>query len=127
MRALNLALARFEITSKDQTRALEKEWAAYRKRHQMDVEGKAPESCPQLKIGGENPRSNLSGYPETIARADSSRYVGLGPVNVRIAPDQFRPPSLSVFFDLFSEITSNHNWRLRARRMSEPYSPQPLP
>ena len=31
VRALILALARFEIASKDQTRALEKEWAAYRK------------------------------------------------------------------------------------------------
>jgi hypothetical protein len=50
VRALILALARFEIASKDQTRALEKEWAAYRKQHQLDVEGKAPsgapESCP---------------------------------------------------------------------------------
>jgi hypothetical protein len=39
-----------EIASKDQTRALEKEWVAYRKQHQLDVEGKAPagrpESCP---------------------------------------------------------------------------------
>ncbi|MGD0793951.1 MAG: hypothetical protein ABR920_19470 [Terriglobales bacterium] len=50
VRALILALARFEIASKDQTRALEKEWAAYRKQHQLDVEGKASagvqESCP---------------------------------------------------------------------------------
>jgi len=50
VRALILALARFEIASKDQTRALEKEWAAYRKQHQLDVEGKATagglESCP---------------------------------------------------------------------------------
>lgn len=49
VRALIMALARFE-TSKDQTRALEKEWAAYRKQHQLDVEGKAMagglESCP---------------------------------------------------------------------------------
>src|SRR6202790_1869572 len=49
VRALILALARFEIASKDQTRVLEKEWAAYRKQHQLDVEGKAPagalESC----------------------------------------------------------------------------------
>jgi hypothetical protein len=47
--ALILALARFEISSKDQTRALEKEWAAYRKQHRLDVAGKAsagvPESC----------------------------------------------------------------------------------
>jgi hypothetical protein len=50
VRALILALARFEITSKDQTRALEREWAAYRKLHHLDLEGKAsaegPESCP---------------------------------------------------------------------------------
>jgi hypothetical protein len=50
VRALIMALARFEIASKDQTRALEKEWAAYRKQHQLDVEGKATagglESCP---------------------------------------------------------------------------------
>ena len=50
VRALILALARFEIASKDQTRALEKEWAAYRKQYQLDVEGKATagglESCP---------------------------------------------------------------------------------
>ena len=50
VRALILALARFEITSKDQSRALEKEWEAYRKQHQLDVAGKATagrlESCP---------------------------------------------------------------------------------
>ena len=50
VRALILRLARFEIASKDQTRALEKEWAAYRKQYQLDVEGKATvgglESCP---------------------------------------------------------------------------------
>jgi hypothetical protein len=50
VRALILALARFEIASKDQTRALERKWAAYRKQHQLDVEGKATagglESCP---------------------------------------------------------------------------------
>jgi hypothetical protein len=50
LRALILALARFEIASKYQTRALDKEWAAYRKQHQLDVEGKATagglESCP---------------------------------------------------------------------------------
>ena len=50
VRALILALARFEIASKDQTRALEKEWAAYRKQYQLDLEGKATagglESCP---------------------------------------------------------------------------------
>ena len=49
VRALILALARFKIASKDQTRALEREWAAYRKEHRLDVEGRAsagiPESC----------------------------------------------------------------------------------
>jgi hypothetical protein len=50
VRALILALARFEIASKDQIRVLKKEWGAYRKQHQLDVEGKATagglESCP---------------------------------------------------------------------------------
>jgi hypothetical protein len=41
VRALILALARFEITSKDETRTLEKEWIAYRKQYQLDVEGRA--------------------------------------------------------------------------------------
>ena len=49
VRALILALARFEIASKDQTRPLEKEWATYRKQHQLDIEGRAlvgvPQSC----------------------------------------------------------------------------------
>jgi hypothetical protein len=50
VRALILALARFQIASKDQTRTLEKEWAAYRKRHRLDIDGRAlvgvPQSCP---------------------------------------------------------------------------------
>jgi len=50
VRALILALARFEIASKDRTRALEKEWAAYRKQHRLDIDGRAlgrvPQSCP---------------------------------------------------------------------------------
>jgi hypothetical protein len=50
VRSLILALARFEIASKDQTRALEKDWAAYRKQHRLDIEGRAlvgiPQSCP---------------------------------------------------------------------------------
>ena len=50
VRALILALARFEIASKDQTRVPEKEWAAYRKQHRLDIEGRAlagaPKSCP---------------------------------------------------------------------------------
>jgi hypothetical protein len=41
VRALILALARFEIASKDQTRALEKAWAQYRKQHRLDIEGRA--------------------------------------------------------------------------------------
>ena len=49
VRALILALARFEIASKDQTRVLEKEWAAYREQHRLGVEGRAlvgvPQSC----------------------------------------------------------------------------------
>ena len=49
VRALILALARFKIASKDQTRALEREWTAYRKQHRLDLEGRAsvgiPESC----------------------------------------------------------------------------------
>jgi len=50
VRSLILALARFEIASKDQTRALEKDWAAYRKQHRLDIEGRVvvgvPQSCP---------------------------------------------------------------------------------
>jgi hypothetical protein len=50
VRALILAAARFGIASKDQTRALEKAWAEYRKQHQLDIEGKFlsrdPGSCP---------------------------------------------------------------------------------
>jgi hypothetical protein len=49
VRALMLALARFEIASRDQTRVLEKEWAAYREQHRLDIEGRAlmagPRSC----------------------------------------------------------------------------------
>jgi hypothetical protein len=40
VRALILALARFEITSKEQARTLEKAWAEYRKQRRLDVEGK---------------------------------------------------------------------------------------
>lgn len=43
VRALILALARFAIASKDETRALEKAWVAYRKQHRLDVEGKVSE------------------------------------------------------------------------------------
>jgi hypothetical protein len=45
-----LALGRFGIASKDQTRVLEKAWLAYRKQNQLDTEGRlpaeAPRSCP---------------------------------------------------------------------------------
>ena len=50
VRVLILSLARFEIASKDETRAIEKAWAAYRKQHRLDIEGRAlagaPKSCP---------------------------------------------------------------------------------
>ena len=50
VRALILALARFEIAPKDEARAVEKAWAAYRKQHRLSVEGKVsaevPEGCP---------------------------------------------------------------------------------
>ena len=49
VRALILALARFEIASKDRAGVLEKEWAAYREQHRLDIEGRAlvgvPQSC----------------------------------------------------------------------------------
>ena len=49
VRALILALARFEIASRDQTRVLEKEWAAYCEQHRLDIEERAliagPQSC----------------------------------------------------------------------------------
>src|SRR5438105_7864527 len=40
VRALILALARFEIAPKDETRAMEKAWATYRKQHRLSIEGK---------------------------------------------------------------------------------------
>ena len=50
VRALILAVARFGIASKGQTRALEKAWAEYRKQHRLDIAGKVssrvPGSCP---------------------------------------------------------------------------------
>jgi hypothetical protein len=59
VRSLILALARFEIASKDQTRALEREWGAYRKQHQLDVEGKTTArmsgKLSLSKIAGKNP------------------------------------------------------------------------
>src|ERR1700674_2795411 len=47
VRALILALARFEIVPKDATRALEKAWAAYRQQHPLNIEGKVPEGVPE--------------------------------------------------------------------------------
>jgi hypothetical protein len=46
VRALILAVARFGIASKDQTRVLEKRWAEYRKQHRLDIEGKVPSRVP---------------------------------------------------------------------------------
>jgi hypothetical protein len=40
VRALILALTRFEIAPKDETRAIEKAWATYRKQHRLSIEGK---------------------------------------------------------------------------------------
>jgi hypothetical protein len=48
VRALILALARFEIASKDKAHALEKEWAAYRKHRRLTREGKAVEEMPEI-------------------------------------------------------------------------------
>lgn len=49
VRALILALARFQIASHDHVHVLEKTWAAYRKQHRLTIEGKVvaetPESC----------------------------------------------------------------------------------
>ena len=47
VRALILALARFEITSKDKARALEKEGAAYRQHRRLTGEGKVVEEMPE--------------------------------------------------------------------------------
>jgi hypothetical protein len=41
VRAMILALARFEIAPRDQAKALEKAWEKYREEHQLDIEGKA--------------------------------------------------------------------------------------
>jgi len=50
VRALILALGRFEIAPKDETRAMEKAWAGYRKQYRLSIEGKVsagvPEGCP---------------------------------------------------------------------------------
>ena len=47
VRALILALGRFEIASKDKARALEEEWATYRKDHRLTGEGKVVEEMPE--------------------------------------------------------------------------------
>jgi hypothetical protein len=53
---LILALARFEIAAKDETRALEKAWATYRKQHRLNIEGKVsagdPQGCPHWRLRG---------------------------------------------------------------------------
>jgi hypothetical protein len=46
VRALILALARFAIAPKDETRALEKAWATYRKQHRLNIEGRVSAGDP---------------------------------------------------------------------------------
>jgi hypothetical protein len=48
VRALILALCRFEITSKDRARVLEKEWVAYRKHRRLTREGKVVAEMPEV-------------------------------------------------------------------------------
>jgi hypothetical protein len=48
VRTLILGLARFGIASKEQARALEKEWAEYRKHQRLDVEGNVQGSFRDL-------------------------------------------------------------------------------
>jgi hypothetical protein len=40
VRAMILSLARFGITSSEQTKVLEREWGTYRKQNQLDLNGK---------------------------------------------------------------------------------------
>jgi hypothetical protein len=40
VRAMILALGRFEIAPRDQVKALEKSWAKYREQQHLDIEGK---------------------------------------------------------------------------------------
>ena len=47
VRALILALSRFEIAPKDETRAMEKAWTAYRKQLGLSIEGKISAGVPQ--------------------------------------------------------------------------------
>lgn len=51
VRAMILALARFGITSKEEARALEKTWADYRKKRQLDIEGKALSGPDASSVG----------------------------------------------------------------------------
>ena len=48
VRALILALSRFEIASRDKTRALEKVWARYRKNRLLTGEGKVVIEMPEI-------------------------------------------------------------------------------
>src|ERR1019366_5285787 len=46
VRAMVLSLARFGVAPAEQTRALEKRWAAYRKQNELDLYGKRTASPP---------------------------------------------------------------------------------
>ena len=48
VRALILALSRFEIASRDKTRVLEKEWATYQKNRRLTPEGKVVAEMPEI-------------------------------------------------------------------------------
>jgi hypothetical protein len=48
VRAMILALSRFEIASKDRTRVIEKEWATYRKNRRLTGEGKVVAEVPEI-------------------------------------------------------------------------------
>ena len=48
VRALILALCRFEIISKDRARVLEKDWVAYRKHCRLTREGKVVAEMPEV-------------------------------------------------------------------------------
>lgn len=67
VRALILALSRFEIAARDKTRVLEKGWAIYRKNRRLSGEEKVvaemPESCPHLD-SREGPWSFCTGHVE---------------------------------------------------------------
>ena len=87
-RALILALSRFEITSKDQTRMLEKAWAAYRTQYQLDIKRKTlSRKLPAVRISVEVSRSqpllvsgpgakNLRWQPITLYIATSQEESG---------------------------------------------------